>query len=102
MNNTDLTVKNSVEFCEQMKNVKLEEGDELLSFDVVSLFTSIPVDLAIQVATDVLSNDGTLLDRSAFPVDDIVNLLDFCLSTTKFKYNDTYYQQILWVPLYGL
>ena len=54
MNNTDLTVKNSVEFCEQMKNVKLEEGDELLSFDVFSLFTFIPVDLAIQVATDVL------------------------------------------------
>ena len=40
INNTDLTVKNSLEFCEQMKNVKLEEGDELLSFDVVSLFTS--------------------------------------------------------------
>ena len=36
MNNTDLTVKNSVEFCEQMKNVKLEEGDKLLSFDVYS------------------------------------------------------------------
>ena len=75
MNNTDLTVKNSVEFCEQMKNVKLEEGDELLSFDVVSLFISIPVDLAIQVATDVLSNDETLLDRSTIPVDDIVDLL---------------------------
>ena len=94
MNNTDLTVKNSVEFCEQMKNVKLEEGDELLSFDVVSLFTSIPVDLAIQVATDVLSNDETLQDRSTIPVDDIVDLLDFCLSTTNFKYNNTYYQQI--------
>ena len=87
MNKTDLTVKNNVEFCEQMKNVKLEEGDELLSFDVVSLFTSIPVDLAIQVATDVLSNDETLLDRSTctIPVDDIVDLLDFCLSTTNFK-----------------
>ena len=69
MNNTDLTVKNSMEFCGQMKNVKLEEGDELLSFDVVSLFTSIPVDLAIQVATDVLSNDETLQDRSTIPVD---------------------------------
>ena len=84
----------SVEFCEQMKNVKLEEGDELLSFDVVSLFTSIPVDLAIQVAADVLFNDETLLDRSTIPVDDIVDLLDFCLSTTNFKCNDTYYQQI--------
>jgi len=78
-----------------MKNVKLEEGDELLSFDVVSLFTSIPVELAIQVATDVLSKNATLQDRSTIPVDDIVDLLDFCLSTTNFKYNNlTYYQQI--------
>ena len=66
----------------------------MLFFDVVSLFTSIPVDLAIKVATDVLSNDETLLDRSTIPVDDIVDLLDFCLSTTNFKCNDTYYQQI--------
>ena len=94
MNNTDLTVKNSVEFCEQMKNVRPKEDDELLSFDVVSLFTFIPVDLAIQVATDVLSNDETLQDRSTIPVDDIVDLLDFCLSTTNFKYNNIYYQQI--------
>ena len=79
MNNTDLTVKSSVEFCEQMKNVKLEEGDTLLSFYIVSSFISIPVDLAIQVATDLLSNDETLLDRSTILVDDIVDLLDFCL-----------------------
>ena len=83
-----------VEFCEQMENVKLEEGDELLSFDVVSLFLSIPVDLAIQVATDVLCNDETLQDRYTIPVGDIVDLLDFCLSKTNFKYNKTYYQQI--------
>ena len=28
------------------------------------------------------------------PVEDIVDLLDFCLSTTNFKYNNPFYQQI--------
>ena len=58
-NLTDFTVKNSLDFCDQIKHVKLEEDDELVSFDVVSLFTSIPVELAIQVATDVLSKEDT-------------------------------------------
>ena len=61
----------------------------------------IPVDLAIQVATDLLSNDETLQDRSTIPVDGIVDLLDFCLSTANFKYNNTYYQQIFGTAIYG-
>ncbi|XP_068704374.1 uncharacterized protein [Montipora capricornis] len=91
---TDFTVKTTLDFCDQIKHVKLEEDDELVSFDVVSLFTSIPMKLAIQVATDVLSKDDTLYDRTAIPVEDIVDLLEFCLSTTNFKYNNTHYQQI--------
>ena len=52
------------------------------------------MELAIQVATDVLSKVDTLHDKTAIPVEDIVDLLDFCLSTTKFKYNNTHYQRI--------
>ena len=63
----------------------------MVSFDVVSLLTSIPVELALQVAKDLLSNDDTLQDRTTIPVDDIVDLLDFCLLTTNFKYNNNYY-----------
>ena len=91
---TDFMVNNSLDFCDQIKHVKLEEDDEMVSFNAVSLFTSIPVELAIQVATDVLSKDDTLYDRTAIPVKDIIDLLEFCLSTTNFKYNNTHYQQI--------
>ena len=75
--NPDFTVKNSLDFCDQIKHVKLEEDDELVSFDVVSLFTSIPAELPIQAATDVLSKEDTLHDRTAIPVEDIVDLSDF-------------------------
>ena len=88
--NTDFTVKKSLDFCDQIKHA---EDDELVSFDVISLFTSIPVELAIQVATDVLSKDDTLHDRTAIPVEDIVALSRFLLVKTNFKYN-TPYQQI--------
>ena len=41
----------------------MKEENQLISFVVVSLFTSIPLELAIQVATVVHSTDGTLKDR---------------------------------------
>ena len=57
----------------------LGEDYDLVSFDVFSLFTSIPVVLAIQVATVWLSNDDTLQDRTSIPVDVIADLLHLCM-----------------------
>ena len=54
----------------------------LESFDVVSLFTKIPVDLAIKVAEERLRNDASLGQRTLLPVEDIVDLLFFCLNKT--------------------
>ena len=50
----------------------------LVSFDVVSLFTKIPVDLAIKVATNRLRYDDSLWQKTSFPLEDITDLLSFC------------------------
>ena len=42
----------------------------------------------------VLCNDVFFTFGTGNPVEDNVDLLDFCLSTTNFKYNNTHYQQI--------
>ena len=75
--NTDNTVKNS-----QM----------LVSFDIVSLFTQIPVDLATKVATNRLRYDDSLWQRTSLPSEDITDLLSFCLNTTQFVFDGTYYR----------
>ncbi|XP_068756315.1 uncharacterized protein [Montipora capricornis] len=92
--NSDYTVKNSTEFCEGITDIKLQDDDVLVSFDVVSLFTSIPVDVAISVAHNRLISDENLQDRTAIPIPDIIKLLDFCLSTTNFQYDHKHYKQI--------
>ena len=77
-----------------MRDKTLNACEELVSFDVVSLFTKIPVDLAVKVAEERLREDASLGQRTSLPVEDIIHLLSFCLKTTQFAYNGTYYQQI--------
>ena len=51
---TDYTVKNCCEFANFIRDKTLNACEELLSFDVVSLFTKIPVDLAVEFAEERL------------------------------------------------
>ena len=87
-------VKNSTEFRGSIADINLPHDDEFVSFDVVSLFRSIPVDVAVDVAHNYLINNENLQERTALPVSGIIDLLDFCLSTTNFQYDHKHYKQI--------
>ena len=95
--NSAYTVKNSTEFCGSITDINLQDDDELVSFDVVSLFTSIPVDVAVNLSHNRLVNDENLPERTALSVTavtDVIKLLDFCLSNTNFQYGHEHYKQI--------
>ena len=87
--NTDYTVKNSCEFADFIRDKTLNACEELVSFDVVSLFTKIPVDLAVKVAEERLREDASLGQRT-LPVEDIIHLLSFSLKTTQFTYTTSF------------
>ena len=55
--NTDYNVKNSCEFADFIRDTTFNACQELVSFDFVSLFTKIPVDLAVKVAEERLRED---------------------------------------------
>jgi hypothetical protein len=65
----------------------------LLSFDIASLFTNIPVEEILQVITNRLNTDPSFPECSTLQVEDIIELLDICLTTTYFKLEDKFYQQ---------
>ena len=75
-------VKNSQEFAIFIKEQSLHSEEVLVSFDVVSLFTNVPTDLAVEVACKRLQDDDCLEDRTALEVDEIVFLLKLCLDAT--------------------
>ena len=48
------------DFVEQVKNVTLLPGKCLSSYDVIALFTSVPVDLSLGIIKDLLEKDPHL------------------------------------------
>lgn len=71
----------------------------MVSFDVVSLFTSFPVALAIEVAETSLKEDEDLGSRMSMSVEEIIVLLRFCLKQTYFSFANTIYHQIEGCPM---
>ena len=67
--NTDYTVKNVCEFADFIRDNTLNACEELVSFDVVSLFTKIAVDLAVKVAEERLREDASIGQITSLPVD---------------------------------
>ena len=65
----------------------------MVSFDLVNMFTSIPVDEAIDRIRTYLLNDPTLKDRTNMPVDVIVKLLQMSTSMAYFVWKGTHYRQ---------
>ncbi|KAK4885351.1 hypothetical protein RN001_001622 [Aquatica leii] len=76
-------VKNASHFIERIKDITLEPGHMLVSFDVVSLFTNVPVDETIEII------------REKHQVrEDIIQLTKHCLKNTYFIYKNQRYRQI--------
>ena len=64
-----------------------------MSYDVHSLFTSIPIDPAITIIRKQLEQDKELHQRTNMTVNHICCLLEFCLMNTYFQYKSRYYEQ---------
>jgi hypothetical protein len=87
-------VKNSKDFVENLRNYNLLENEEMRSYDVTALFTSVPVDKAMDVIRTRLEGDNTLKHRTIFSPHDIIQLLGMCLNYTYFVYQGQFFLQI--------
>ncbi len=88
------SIRNTAEWVERASSFTLEQDEELVSFDVVSLFTSIPTDVAVRVAYDRLCKDDELENWTALTPDQIRAMLLFCLNATELRFRNVFYKQI--------
>ena len=87
-------ISNTQDFVEQVKHITLAPGECLSSYDVSALFTSVPVDPALNIIKDLLEKDHTLKKRTVWAVSDIILLLEYCLKNTYLSFQDQFYEQV--------
>ena len=69
------------------QEIKQYSIEVMVPFDVKSLFTSIPVDLALTITKERLQQDQNLSERTSMSVSNIMKLVNFVLTHNYFKYD---------------
>ena len=87
-------ITSTQDFVEQVRHIKLGPGECLSSYDVSALFTSVPIDRALNIIKDLLDKDTTLKERTVMEVSDIILLLEFCLKNTYFSFQGQFYEHV--------
>ena len=87
-------VNSTQDVVKQALHITLAPGEFLCSYDVSALFTSVPVDPALNIIKDLLEKDHTLKERTVMEVSYIILLLEFCLKNTYFSFQDQFYEQV--------
>ncbi|BHF82544.1 hypothetical protein SprV_0802568200 [Sparganum proliferum] len=94
---SDTTVSSSAQFLEKLKGVSLHPIEVMASFDVTSLFTSIPKDLAIETIEPLLQSKYDETENRLGHAH-VLQLLKFCLRTY-FTFDGTINEQVKGTPM---
>ena len=77
------------DFINATKTVQILDDYKRVSFDVKSLFTSIPLQLALKCTENAILQST---DPLPLPTEDIMDLLILCLTSTYFQYSGKHYK----------
>ena len=87
-------IHSTQDFVEQANKVTLLHEECLSSYNVTALFTSVPVEPALEIIKGLLKEDNFLKKRTVLPVKYIILLLGFCLHNTYFSFQGQFYEQV--------
>ena len=92
-------IQSTGDFVSKAKRFTLQMGECLSSYDITSLFTSVPIDPALEIIKDLLEKDEKLNDRTVLSVQDILELPGVCLHNTYFSFQNKFYEQVEGAPM---
>ena len=95
-------IQSTSDFVSKVRGVTLLPGECLSSYNVTTLFTSLPTDSALNIIKDLLGQDDTLCNRTVLSVQNIIELLGSYLHNTYFSFQNKFYEQVEGVAMGSL
>ena len=86
----DHAVKNSKEFIDFVMTQTVKPDEQIVSFDVISLFTSIPGHLALKIVEEELTNTDIWRKHKNLTIKQTHSLLAFVLKNSFFMFNENH------------
>ena len=75
-----------------IKETTIEKDEIMVSFDVKSLFTSVPTRDATNIIEELIQNDETIEERTGMSPKTFMELAKLCLGTNEFQFQNKYYR----------
>lgn len=87
-------ILNSVDLVNKLKSLHINYDYKLVSFDVKSLFTNVPIDDVLNFLPEVIGPE-----IEGIPVNKIIKLIKLCVEHTTFTFNGKFYSQRFGLPM---
>ena len=93
--------KNSTTFSNYIRTSPIEDDEIMVSFDVTSLYTNIPIIDTLNIIKDHVHSDDQFTGKTAIHQDKFLDLVNLVLTTTWYTFNAQFYQQTDGVAMGG-
>ena len=92
LNKSIYSVNSTKEFLKDLESISIADDEEMVSFDVVGLFTNVPLDHTIKIILDRIYNKKEI--KTEIPEEDMKLLLEMCTKNVHFSFNEQIYTQV--------
>lgn len=93
---TEANIKDSWEFIKYIKNKSIPDNHSIISLDVISLYTNIPIQLALSV---IKNKWNEIEPHTNLPKNEFYDAMKMCLTSSYFSYNEKFYEQTYGLPM---
>ena len=87
----EFTINNTLDFVSRLKSLSVKNDEKMVSFDVSSLFSNVPLDFTIDVILKRIYVDKSISIK--LKREELKSLLELCTKQLHFSFNGEMYQQ---------